>query len=129
MEISNHTIKVTYSFFRAKIHDYDRMNVRLFEREYGLEPYNIILEILYYYMNPTESIDSGLCVSVSCEYDTIEEFEKGKMLGQKLEMFLYRNWNRIVDFLKLYGEDPPTLSQIKIFKSELIAEFDKECGK
>ena len=73
------------------------------------------MEILYYYLNPSESIDSGNTVNVYCEYDTTTEFENGKVLAELLEKFLYKELDRIVDFLKLYGENPPILNQIKKF--------------
>lgn len=126
MEISNYTIKVSYRFFCDKMDIFNKMNERLFENTYTLEPYNIFLEILYYYLSPSESIDLGDDVNVFCEYDSYSEFENGKVLAELLEKFLYKELDRIVDFLKLYGENPPTLNQIKTFKKNLIEQFEKE---
>ena len=126
MEISSQTIKITYRFFRDKMNDYDKMNERLFDLESGFGPYNIPLEILYYCMGPSESIDVVHAVTVYCEYDSYIQAEKGKILGHKLEAFLYKNWNRIKDFLKLDGEYPPELSQMKTFKQKLCDEFSEE---
>lgn len=126
-------IKATFNFFqdKLKMKDYDRANVRLFDIGFYVT-HNIFERIVWYFMSPENVDHTSDYVVFECEYEDMKEYEKHKRIGIWLEQIMYKNWDRMVDFLKMYGEDPPTLNEIKIFEQSLIHEFEtvfvKECG-
>lgn len=121
-------IKATFRFYEdnEKMKDYYRTNERLFDSDGAWGTYNIFERMIFRFMSPEEFDTMGSYIYAICEYETMKEFESGKKIAQALEQFMYKNWNRIVNFLKLYGDEQPTLKEIKLFESELIEEFIKE---
>lgn len=123
-------IKATFRFYEdnGKMKDYYRTNDRLFDFGDAWITYNIFERMIFRFMGPEEFDTMGSYIYAICQYDNMKEFESGKKEAQALELFMYKNWDRIVNFLKLYGDEQPTLKEIRLFESDLIEEFIKEGG-
>lgn len=127
MKYYNHTVKIMYLFLGDVIEEYKLITKSFDDKSFCYNPYSMITSIIHYYMSPANLIDTDEeFIRVDCEYDTVNDFENGKALADLLETFLYKNWKRISDFHN--AKVRPTKEQIENFKTELIAEFEKECG-